>query len=247
VEESLKQSPDLLEENNTPTPEPAPQSDELTDLVVSLVELMQADPTLAAKMADVIEQHYVGGDAMPVPDSTPMPQEAPAPAPQMQAPQAQAEAQLPPEVLQRLATLEQALDQIQRPLADYQLDKELAQMRQAYGKYRQHYGDVLPENFDELERPVLEKYQALLEGKLPPHELALKVALDEVLHGGDTLLKDRLLASVAKQAPQVPRVEGAGGSAAAPAAEERPTPRTTAERMAALKELYKALQQNPGQ
>jgi len=199
-----------------------------------LAQLLQEDPTLAAKIADLIEQHYSGGEVMQ-PQEQPQPQVALEP-----------QAQVSPELAQRLAALEQTITQMQRPLADYQLDRELAQLRQNYGNYRKHYGDVLPENFDELEKPVLEKYQAILEGRIPPHELALRTALDEVLHSGDTPLRDRLLASVAQQAPQPPRVEGTGGMAAASTAEEQPTPRTTAERMARLKELYKTLLQNPG-
>lgn len=173
-------------------------------------------------------------------------QEQTSPAPTPVQAQAQ-ETQVPPELMQRLTALEQTIAQMQRPLADYQLDRELAQLRQSYDKYRKHYGDVLPERFDELEKPVLEKYQAILEGKIPPHELALRTALDEVLHSDDTPLRDRLLAMAAQQAPQPPRVEGSGGMTAAPTNEEQPIPRTTAERMARLKELWKMLNQNPGE
>lgn len=230
---------------------PSGESAPLGEIANSLVQLMQADPSLAAKVADLIEQHYSGGGEGMVEAGNVQPAAAPVsvpPAPEPAAPAAaaQAPAQVPPEFVQRLAALEQAIEQMQRPLADYQLDRELAQLRQMYDRYRQHYGDVLPEKFDDLERPVLEKYQAILEGRIPPHELAFRMALDEVLHKGDTPLRDRILAAVARQAPQAPRVEGTGGMAAA-AEEKPPIPRTTAERMERLKELYRTLLQNPGE
>jgi len=220
------------------------------ELANSLVQLMQADPGLASKIADVIEQHFSGGGSMSEPlgnmPVAPEPQSSLAP-PGPPAPGAAAASQVPPDLLQRLAALEQAVNHMQRPLADYQLDRELAQLRQRYEQLRQHYGDVLPDKFDALERPVLEKYQAILQGQIPPHELAFLAALSETLHSGDTPLKDRILAAVAKQAPQAPRVEGPGGMAAANE-EKPPVARTTAERMERLKELWRTIMsQNPGE
>lgn len=225
------------------------------ELASSLAELMQADPVLAGKIADLIEQHFGGGEqvqgveGIPAAPAAPDTGAAASPGAAQVPPQPVAvpvaDQQVPQELLQRLAALEQAVSQMQRPLADYQLDRELAQLRQRYDQLRRHYGDVLPEKFDELEKPVLEKYAAILEGKVPPHELALLAALSETLHGGDTPLRDRLLAAAAKQAQQAPPVEGRGGMAAA-AEEKPPVPRTTAERMERLKELWRTLNQTPG-
>jgi hypothetical protein len=134
---------------------------------------------------------------------------------------------------------------MQRPLADYQLDRELAQARQRYEQLRQHYGDILPSDFNEMERPVLEKYNAILQGQVPPHELAVLLAAAEKLHSGDAPLRDRILAAVAQQAPAAPPVEGRGGMAPA-TSEKPPIAKTTAERMERLRELWRSMMQNPG-
>ena len=103
--------------------EPQPQQfdegfdapDAFGSAVGALAQLLQEDPTLAAKIADLIEQHYSGGEVMQ-PQEQPQPQVALEP-----------QAQVSPELAQRLAALEQTITQMQRPLADYQLDRELAE------------------------------------------------------------------------------------------------------------------------
>lgn len=235
-----------------------PQIDDNAQLVHELVGLLQQDPELANKIADVLEQHFGGGEQMNNQQDLPVQSAAPAQAPPMQAgpapevqpslvqsPPVQASS-VPPEVMQEVAALKQALAPLQAIAQDYQADREASRLRQRYDQLRQHYGDLLPQDIAELSQPLSDKYNAIVNGQVSPYELALLLAASDKLHGGDAPLKDRLLASVAQQGTNAPPVEGIRG--VAPSTEQkRPIPRTTAERMEQLKQMWSTLmQQQPG-
>jgi len=209
---------------------------------------MLSDPAVADKIIKVLE----GGEKMDTtnqaagqmpPAGTPgamPPGTAPPPAGQ----------QLSPEVLSRLAQIEQAMTAVNNTLGEYRLDKELADMRGKYGQLRNHFGEALPEDFGAIERTALEKYRDLIENKLPMHEVALHMAAMEKALADNTPLRDRLIAAAAQKAqsagpPPTPQGRSGGIPAAGEAGPQVYS--TSADRMGALRELWRSLQsQNAG-
>lgn len=151
-----------------------------------------------------------------------------------------------PMLAQEIAMLKQRQAVADQMLGDYKLDKELADLRGRHGQMLQHFGPAVPEDFGALEPAVLQEYKAILEGNVAPHELAyMRALLNQALQGEGTL-QDRILAAAAKNAPPV-TPEGKGGGIPSNAPEPRKTYETTADRVAAVRNLFRSLSQaQPG-
>ncbi len=180
-------------------------------------------------------------------DLTPTPMEVPTP------PAASAAPAMDPAMMQRIAAMEQALgmqgqrlaaqDQV---LGDYRLNQELADLRGQHSQMLQHFGAAVPEDFGALEQAVLKEYKDLIEGNAPLHQVAYQRALLNQALQGEGTLQDRILAAAAKNAPPV-TPEGKGGAIPATQPEAPKTYPTTADRMAALKNLFRSMDQaQPG-
>lgn len=212
----------------------APGGTEIEQLSRELAQLMVSNPQLAQQIVNVLEGQGAGTAGAPtMPPRPSAPSVPPAPAPNPSPTPA-----MDPQLMQELAALKGQVGAMQAPLADYQLQQQLNDASKKYGTFRQHFGPVLPENFDQLQRPMLEKYQALLNGQIPHHEAALHLAVLEHALQGDKPLKDRLVAALASQGGQPPAVEGKGGTVVGQQAPTNKVYKTTAERLAALKQLH---------
>jgi hypothetical protein len=196
---------------------------------------MVSNPALAQQIVGVLEGHGAPQPGAPAP--------APVPQPGVPSPAAppRPSAGPDPAVMQELAALKGQVGAMQAPLADYQLQQQLHDASKKYSTIQPHFGTVLPEDFGQLEKPVLEKYQALLNGQIPPHEAALKLAVLEHALQGDKPLKDRLVAAMASQGGQPPAVEGKGGAVPGVQTPAKKVYHTTAERLAALKQLHEQM------
>ncbi len=227
----------------------APQGNNVEELARELATLMHNDPAKAEAILSAIE----GGPTMndvpaPALTGTPgpmppgaMPPGAMPPGPMPGAPPAGPTAS--PEVMQKIMELEQQMQMANQTLGDYRLDRELNDLRGKYGQMRDHFGSALPEDFSALESPVLQNYRDLMEGKLPPHEVAFKLAALEQALQGDGKLQERLVASAAQNRPNVPTPEGKGGGVPGSTPEQPQIYRTPGERLQALKKLWGNMQQ----
>lgn len=201
------------------------------DPVVMLYELLQRDPGLAAKMADLIEHHYGGGNMegysfapeVPAPAATPPatsvpPATTPQPAASQQA--------LPPELLARL-------DRVEQEQANMAVERELADVRKEYEALKQDF-PILPELADEELLQI-----ALDKGGIPLKDALLIWAVDK-MRQGETPVADRITAHMLEQskAKKLPGVEGKGGSI--PSGEAQP-PQSLKEARAFAKDRLKAL------
>ncbi len=222
----------------TPAPESPQESPEL-DLATELATLMQNDPQAAERIMALLE----GGSPVtdlpaPVPAAPPVTQVPPvpaAPAPQMD-----------PALMQRMAMMEQRLQANDEVMGDYKLNQQLGDLRGKHGQMLQHFGGTVPEDFSALEPAVLQEYKAIMEGTAPIHELAYQRALLNQALQGEGTLQDRILAAAAKNAPPV-TPEGKGGGIPSTQPEAPKTYATTADRMAALKNLFRSMDQaQPG-
>ncbi len=210
------------------------------EIATGLAQMLVSNPGLADKIATVIEEEANGmngmGDAG-LEQSVSTGGVAPeGPAAQPQAAPPNSGPALPPELLARIDTLE-------RMAADARLNRELADASKRYGELRNHFGDVIPESPDENE--ILQTYLDLIEGKMPMHQVAVELLTLRKALGGDGPLKDRLVAAAAKSVNRPPALEGTGGSVAG-AAETKETPKTSAEALRKARQLWEAMQGQPG-
>lgn len=220
----------------------------IEELARELATLMNNDPAKAEAILSVIE----GGPAMndvPAPvspsptDQTMGPNIGPNMGPNMGPAMGNTGQNMSPEFMQKLMELEQQMQMANQTLGDYRLDRDLNDLRGKYGQLREHFGPALPEDFSALETPVLERYRDLMEGKLPPHEVAFKLAALEQALQGDGKLQERLIAAAAQNRPNVPTPEGKGGGVPGSTQEPPQVYRTPAERMQALRKLWNNMQQ----
>lgn len=212
-------------------PEAVPQEDEITQIGLALAEMMREDPQLALQIADLVEkggmQNMEGGlggfdmgmgapvQGAPMQEMGPQaPQGMPQMEPSMMGPAMPlgGPAGLPPEMMARLEMLERAY-------ADQEVDRELARIGQEYGKMRDHFGDVLPEQHDE--KAVLQLAYDIMNGKISPFDLALAKHIIDTATGGEGSLRDRILAGAAEKKGKAVPVEGRGGGIAASEAPQK--------------------------
>jgi hypothetical protein len=210
-------------------------SDDATQVVQMLVQLMQQDPALAAEISNTIKQHYEGIDQQGQPnpnggvnmdeigglpqgsDFSGIPQAGGMP--NMPIPPTVSQGALggvpqggtvPPEILDRLNSIEQTQ-------ASIALDKELADTKQEYEKMKENL-PTLPELDDkELVQIALQK------NGLPLKDALYLWAMQKLLSGdknsgtaAENIVATMLNNSKAKNLPQV---EGKGGSVPSGASE----------------------------
>ncbi len=224
-------------------PEVVPQEDEITQIGLTLAEMMRADPQLALQIADLIEkggmQNMEGLGGFDMGMGAPV-QGAPAEGIVPQEPQGMpqmgpsmppgGQAGLPPELMARLEMLERAH-------ADQEIDRELARIGQEYGKMREHFGDVLPEQHDE--KAILQLAYDIMNGRVSPFDIALAKYIIDTATGGEGTLRDRILAgAVDKKGKAVP-VEGRGGGIAASEAPQKA--KTASDVMKRAKQIAEAM------
>lgn len=214
--------------------------DDATQVVQMLVQLMQQDPSLAAEISNTIKQHYEGIDQQGQPNTNggvsmedigvlpqggdfsgaqgmPMaPQEMPAMPQGMQGMQGVPQTtvpggNIPPEILDRLNSIEQAQ-------ANIALDKELADTKQEYEKLKQNL-PTLPELDDkELIQIALQKNGLPLKDAL--YLWAMQKILSNDTNNGGTAA-DNIVATMLNNSKtkNLPQVEGKGGSVPSGASE----------------------------
>jgi hypothetical protein len=209
-------SPDDLIGTAATDQEPAPVAEAQTepaatqpedDPVAMLATLLERDPELTRKIADLIEQHYGGGN---VNELGGVPQAAPTAAP-MGAVNAQpamptptppvpsAPTVVPPELMERLNRVEQAQ-------ANLAVEKELEEARKEYEALKEQM-PILPELND----------QELIQIAIDRNGLPLKDALAlwawQKMREGEGTIADRLMAAMMSKskAKGLPAVEGKGG------------------------------------
>lgn len=212
------------------------------EIATSLAQLLMSNPDLADKIAAVIEEEVSGmsnadmGSVGDVGGALPQAgQVAPAAAPG--ADTAPTVSTVPPDILARI-------DALERSAADARLNKELSEITSRYNELRQHFGDILPESVDEKE--VLQTYLDLLEGRMPMHKVAIELLSLRKALNGDGLLRDRLIAAAAQNMKQPPSLEGPGGNIAGSPSTGNEPPKTSAEALRRARQLWEALQGQPG-
>lgn len=208
--------------------------DDATQVVQMLVQLMQQDPSLAAEISNTIKQHYEGIDQQGQPNTNggvsmedigvlpqggdfsggaqgmPMaPQEMPV-MPQG-TPGMPPGGNIPPEILDRLNSIEQAQ-------ANIALDKELADTKQEYEKLKQNL-PTLPELDDkELIQIALQKNGLPLKDAL--YLWAMQKMLSNDNNNGGTAAENIVATMLNNsKAKNLPQVEGKGGSVPSGASE----------------------------
>ncbi len=215
-----------------------------TEVVEMLTTLLQSDPQLAAKIADTIEQHYMGGVNMfdisgpdtagtaaapNVPSSLPA-----ANAPIGNVPPAATSAQsVPNDLIDRLSRIEQAQ-------ANMALDRELADVRKEYEDLKAQI-PILPDLNDN------ELLKIALDNDGIPLKNALAIWAMQKMREGDGTIADRLMAAMMdkSKARGLPAVEGKGGSIPSG---EAPPPQSMKDARNLAKERLRALfSSNPGQ
>lgn len=207
------QQPELSPDAKAAPPEAvAPAAKGSPDAVVEalgkqLAGLIMANPEIADKIADVLEN--LGKE-----EPKGMMQQAAGTAPPMGGPVPEAPAVAPQGVAgPAIDPLTQArLEEIERQLADFEVDKELSRLSGRYSQLRPHFGDVLPESLEE--KALLKKVHEIATGRASPFDLALSALLLEQITSGEGTLRDRLLAAAAKNVQKPPAVEGRGGGVA---------------------------------
>lgn len=190
------------------------QDGEVEVVARQLAELMKSNPEVAARIADVLESVVLGKEepmmSVPVP---PTGQEPMGHGPMGPGPMGpghvvtgtQTQPSVDPAVIARL-------EEIERQMANHEVDRELSRVVGKYGQLRSHFGDVLPESLEE--KALLQKVHEVITGKASPFDVALAVLLLEQATSGDGTLRDRILASAAKGMQKPPAVEGRGGGVA---------------------------------
>ncbi|BCV23296.1 hypothetical protein [Gelria sp. Kuro-4] len=179
--------------------------------VAMLAVLLQNDPELALKIADVIEQHYGGGSmfdngAPGMPPASPMAPANPPATPTPPAAQAaqgiapSAGAAIPPELIDRLGRVESAQ-------ADMMLERELGEAKQEYATLKEQL-PILPDLNDQ------ELLQIALERDGLPLKEALYIWAMQKMKSGEGPIADRIAAAVMSKskARGLPPVEGKGGT-----------------------------------
>ncbi|MGQ9698970.1 MAG: hypothetical protein ACUVRO_13385 [Armatimonadota bacterium] len=202
-------------------PEPPGGGAGLDDLARRIAALMTRDPSLAARIADVLED--VGKGVSQV-ENAGVSQGA------ALAAQAPVDEPAPQQAVDPL--LAARLEQIEQALADQEVDRELSRLMSRYNDLRHHFGGVLPEALDD--KAVLQKAYDVMAGKVSPFGLALAAYILEQVTSGEGTLRDRILASAAQQAHKPPAVEGRGGGVAA-GGEELPKAKNASDLMRLLR------------
>lgn len=242
------------EDQSQAAPAQEPSSVDDGNPVEMLVALLQQDPELAGKVADLIEQHYGGGTVNdltpgggmphmahgdmgdmggmgsmggPVGPIGPMAPAGPAGPPGVAPPMAgPTPAAVPPELIDRLNRLEQSH-------ANMALDKELADAKQEYAALKEQI-PILPDlNDNELLQIALDK------GGLPLKD-ALALWAVQKMREGEGTVADRIMAAMMEKskAKGLPSPEGKGG--AIPSGEAQP-PQSLKEARSLAKDRLKAL------
>lgn len=251
---------DELPEDVVETLEESPEVDE-DDPIAMLATLLEQDPELTRKIANLIEEHYGGGMMGGFGEVPTMPTMAPAsgfgasapteatPVPGFGAPTPAAPtsgfgaptatptpgatgASLPPELLERL-------DRVEQSQADMAVQRELEEARQEYEAMKEQL-PILPEMDDqELIQIALDK------GGLPLQDALVLWAMQK-MREGEGAISDRLMAALMEQskAKGLPSVEGKGGMIPSG---EVPQPQSLREARGLAKDRLRALFSNtPG-
>lgn len=207
----------VVEEDGPPSSEEPVQVSEVDIIAKQLAELMVSNPDIVAMIADVLESFVSEKEepSMSLPGGqAPV---GPAAAPESSAPAITAPTAPPTAVQQSAQTVDPEmlarLTQIERQMADHEVDRELSRIGGRYGQLRSHFGDVLPEKVEE--RALLQKVHEIISGKASPFDVALATMLLEQVTSGEGTFRDRILASAANTMQKPPAVEGRGGGVAA--------------------------------
>lgn len=128
---------------------------------------------------------------------------------------------------QRMQEMGSRLQQSSEAARSMLLDQQMEELGRAYPSAREQFGGVLPEDFGSIRDQVKQAYSDLQEGKVSPVQMAYERALWKHALSGGTPLRDRLV-------PEQPAPQTQGFKPDKPL-------NTTADRMAALRELYQTL------